>query len=175
MEDRPGFIVPPPGLIPSRPPAAPPPADPVRPPAAPPPAPAPAAPGDTGRSLPAFLPPAPGPAPAPAREQWRLVLPGGHRIPVTGTLLLGRNPSASAHPGPADPVALDDPTSTVSKTHAAVEAVGALLRVTDLHSTNGVTVAAAGAETRATPGEPLDVPSGAELRLGEYRMRAERS
>ncbi len=106
---------------------------------------------------------------------WRLVLPNGHRVPVTGTLLLGRNPSAAAHPGPADPVALEDPTSTVSKTHAAVEAVGALLRVTDLHSTNGVTVATAETQTRATPGEPLEVPAGAELRLGGYRMRAERS
>ncbi len=156
--DKPGYIVPPPDLIPSRPPAEP----------APPP---------LVRPLPAFRPA--GPHPEPAGEEaaggWRLVLPGGRRVPVTGAVLLGRNPSAAAHAGGAELIALEDPTSTVSKTHALVEPAGEGLRVVDLHSTNGVVVAPAGAaETRLEPGGSAAVGDGSELRLGELRLRAER-
>jgi len=157
MDDS-GFIVPPPGLIPPKPAAgagggAAPAAAPVRP-------------------LPAFAPPAgPQAPPASPRPVWRLVLPGGRSIPVTRPVLLGRNPSPSAHPGSAEPIALDDPTSTVSKTHALLDPEDDTLTVTDLHSTNGVVV---GGE-RAEPGVPTPVPSGAELRLGDLRARVEHS
>ncbi|MGO4299853.1 FHA domain-containing protein [Leifsonia sp. RAF41] len=164
MDDS-GFIVPPPGLIPSRPQHGSPddggaPADrssaPVRP-------------------LPTFTPP-PGPgAPAvPARPVWRLHLPGDRSIPVTGTLLVGRNPSHSAYSDApdADLIALDDPTSTVSKTHAALAVDrGDGLTVTDLHSTNGVIVGG----VRAEPGTPIPVADGAEVLLGDLRVRVERS
>jgi hypothetical protein len=129
MDDR-GFIVPPPGLIPSRP------AEPT---------PAPAAERieavAPGRALPAFTPPTGpnGPA-APARPVWRLLLPGGRAVPLTRAVLLGRNPSRGAHAGDAEPIALDDPTSTVSKTHALLVVDGDTLTVTDLYSTNGVVV-----------------------------------
>ncbi|WP_348787454.1 FHA domain-containing protein [Leifsonia sp. NPDC080035] len=159
VRDRPGFIVPPPGLIPDRAAAS----VPAR-------APEPVA-------LPAFLPPsAPGaPAPRPA-PVWRLVVPGGARIPVTGTVLLGRNPAAAAHNGPADLVPLDDPTSTVSKTHAAVSAAGDVLTVTDLHSTNGVVVLSpASGERMLQPGVPAEVEQGGALRLGDLRIGVERA
>ena len=158
MDDR-GFIVPPPGLIPSRPPE---------------PTPTPAAERieavAPGRALPAFTPSAGpnGPA-APARPVWRLVLPGGRVVPLTRAVLLGRNPTRGAHAGDAEPIALDDPTSTVSKTHALLVVEGDTLTVTDLHSTNGVVVAGA----RAEPGEPAVVPDGAELLLGDLSIRAQ--
>ncbi|MFP3465012.1 FHA domain-containing protein [Leifsonia sp. SIMBA_070] len=160
MDDS-GFIVPPPGLIPS--------------------CPSPSSPGASDgpvpvRPLPAFTPPpGPGAPPAPVRPVWRLLLPGGRAVPVTRTILVGRNPSRSAYAGAdaadAELIALDDPTSTVSKTHAALTPEGDTLRVTDLHSTNGVLVGGA----RAEPGEPTIVPPGARLLLGDLLVDAERS
>jgi hypothetical protein len=155
MDDR-GFIVPPPGLIPSRPE----PAVPDREAAS------------AGRPLPAFVPPsAPGAPVPPARPVWRLLLPGGRSVPITRTVLLGRNPSRAQADGDAEAIALEDPTSTVSKTHAALALQGDDLTVTDLHSTNGVLVAG----TRATPGRPVVVADGAELLLGDYRVSVERA
>ena len=157
--DRPGFIVPPPGLIPERPAGQ-------RPARAPEPV-----------ALPTFLPPTASGAPAPRPEPvWRLIVPGGTRVPVTGTVLLGRNPAAAAHPGPADLVSLADPTSTVSKTHAAVSAAGAVLTVTDLHSTNGVVaISPAGEERTLVPGVPAEVEQGGALQLGDLRIGVERA
>ncbi|QNE34527.1 FHA domain-containing protein [Leifsonia shinshuensis] len=161
--ERPGFIVPPPGLIPSRGgPAEP--EEAVEPPA--------------HISLPSFRPAAAGaPAPAAVRAPvWRLTAPGGRSIPVTATVLLGRNPSSAAHAGPAELVALEDPTSTVSKTHAAVAPAGDALQVTDLHSTNGVTVVTPdGQALRVVPGTAGTVESGGRLLLGELGLRVERS
>lgn len=167
-DDRPGFIVPPPGLIPAR------------------------RPDDDGGDardvgrpigggapspLPSFLPPAvPGAVPPQPAPVWRLTAPGGTRIPVTATVLLGRNPSAAVHPGPAELVVLDDPTSTVSKTHAAVRPAGDELEITDLHSTNGVTVVSAGgAATRVPPGTTGRIGSGGRLLLGDLALLVERA
>ncbi|RDV46717.1 FHA domain-containing protein [Leifsonia sp. ku-ls] len=153
MDDR-GYIVPPPGLIPPRPAAEP-------------------APGERAapvRPLPAFTPPA-GPTPAAARPVWRLILPAGRSVPVTRAVVLGRNPSSTTPAGEAEAIALEDPTSTVSKTHAALVADGDVLRVTDLYSTNGVLIDG----QRARPGVETEVPAGSELRLGDLRMRVERS
>jgi len=110
----------------------------------------------------------------PARPVWRLHLPGDRSIPVTGTLLVGRNPSHSAYSSApdADLIALEDPTSTVSKTHAAVAVDrGDGLTVTDLHSTNGVIIDG----VRAEPGAPVPVADGGEVLLGDLRVRVERS
>ncbi|MGH1548434.1 FHA domain-containing protein [Leifsonia poae] len=174
MDDS-GFIVPPPGLIPSRPDPAPSPDAPRIPdrrPGPPPPADREPAPG---RPLPAFTPPpGPGGPVVPARPVWRLHLPGDRSLPVTRPVLLGRNPSAAAAPAgavDAELIALDDPASTVSKTHAALLPDGDALTVIDLHSTNGVTLAG----VRIPAGEPVPVTPGSELLLGDLRVRAERS
>lgn len=155
MDDS-GFIVPPPGLIPPRPPAA-------------------AEPGEGApapvRPLPAFAPPAGPAAPAAAGPVWRVILPAGRSVPVGRGVLLGRNPSPDAYPTAAEAIALDDPTSTVSKTHAVLVADGDALTATDLHSTNGVLIDG----RRAEPGVATEVPAGAELRLGDLRIRVERS
>ncbi|MGO4535625.1 FHA domain-containing protein [Leifsonia sp. 2MCAF36] len=162
MDDS-GFIVPPPGLIPSRPQDGSPvdrSSSPVRP-------------------LPTFTPPpGPGAESVAPRPVWRLVLPGDRSIPVTGTLLVGRNPSraaSAAASSEADLIAVDDPTSTVSKTHAALTVErgreGDALTITDLHSTNGVVVGG----VRAEPGSPMPVSDGDEVLLGDLRLRVERS
>ncbi|WP_158863623.1 FHA domain-containing protein [Leifsonia sp. AG29] len=154
--EEPGYIVPPPGLIPPR-------SDPGADAAPPRPLIVP------GRELPAFA--APAPAPSPQRPVWRLTLPGGRRLTVGGTVLLGRNPALPPGVARAELVAVDDPASTVSKTHAELDLAGDGLTVTDLHSTNGVRVAGVPAE----PGVATVVPDGAELTLGDFRIVAERA
>ncbi|WP_085370336.1 FHA domain-containing protein [Leifsonia sp. NCR5] len=158
--DSPDFIVPPPHLIPPR--------------------------HDTGtetvrvpsreRSLPVFAPPAAAQAPtaaAPAR-QWRLLLPGGRAVPVTGTVLVGRNPVTFGAWTDAELVAVDDPAASVSKTHAAFEAHGDTLTVTDAHSTNGVVVVAEGQRERElTPGEPAPLAHGETVHLGRFAVHVE--
>jgi hypothetical protein len=161
--DSSGFIVPPPHLFPPR--------------------------EDTGtetarvpdrvRELPAFLPPAAattaGDPAATGVRRWRLVLPGGHVVPLAGSVLIGRNPVAFGPWPDAQLVAVDDPASSVSKTHAAFEAGSDDVRVTDVHSTNGVVaVSQAGAETPLEPGVSAPVGEGAVVRLGRFSVRVER-
>lgn len=172
MEDS-GFIVPPPGLIPPRPaPDAPGDREPAAVRAAPsfsPPASAP--PGSTPSAAPSFVSPLPAPPTAAPRPVWRLILTADRSLPVTGTVVLGRNPTRPEHAPEAELIALDDPTSTVSKTHAALEPMGDGLTVTDLHSTNGVAVDG----VPAPPGVPVPVADGSELLLGDLRVHVRRS
>jgi hypothetical protein len=107
---------------------------------------------------------------------WRLVLPSGRAIPLTETVLLGRNP---VHFGPwsgAELIAVDDPAASVSKTHAAFEVVGERVRVTDAHSTNGVSVTAPdGNEAALIAGTPVEVAEGSTVRLGRFAVRVVRA
>ncbi len=175
--DKPGYITPPPGLIPS----------------------GPAETSETLRVpertpiLPVFVPGGPrvtppaaadaptpvrGPAPSalPRREQqWTLTLHDDSVIYVSGTLLLGRDPARVEHWEGASLLRVNDPEKSVSKTHAAVDGSGDELRITDLFSTNGVVVIGAdGTERPLEPGVAVSVPSGSWIELGRYRMRVER-
>lgn len=155
--DSSGFITPPPGLLPPR--------------------------GDTGthtermprpgQSLPVFNPPEPGrQEPQPdERPNWLAVLPTGARVPVGEALLVGRNPVRFEHWARADLLPVDDPARSVSKTHAGFEAVADGVRVTDLHSTNGVSVLDAwGEATALSPGTATLVAAGTTVLLGSYRV-----
>lgn len=148
--DRPDFIIPPPGLLPTR-------AEDTRPPS-------PAT--VSADAIPAFVP-----TPIGARATgttWRLVLADGQHITVAGSLVLGRDPAVADHPL-ARPVAVTDPAKSVSKTHAIIDREGSGLLVTDLHSTNGVTVTGRdGNRTVLEPGERVALPAGARLLLGEF-------
>ncbi|MEJ3404181.1 FHA domain-containing protein [Rathayibacter sp. YIM 133350] len=187
--ERDGFIVPPPGVlaprdaphedsstverrdirVPASPvraapltplPAQKPPfaAPPFAPPAAPPPAPPVAA--------------APPTAPTPTRASeplaWRLELADGQNVAVEGRLVLGRRPVAPEESPDAVPVAVSDPARSVSKTHALIEVRDGALVVTDLHSTNGVTVA----DEEIASGLGVGLVPGALIRLGEFEVRA---
>jgi hypothetical protein len=154
--DTPGFITPPPGLVPPR-------HDtdtrtermPARP------------------ALPVFNPPAAAPdgVQQPPGPSWLVVLPTGARVPVNGILLVGRNPVRFGAWADAGLLPVDDPARSVSKTHAVFETVGDGIRVTDLHSTNGVSLQdASGAATQPTPGVPTPVAAGTTVLLGSYRV-----
>lgn len=155
--DTPGFITPPPGLVPPR-------HDtdtrtermPARP------------------TLPVFNPPA---SAADAVQQaqgptWLVVLPTGARVRVNGSLLVGRNPVRFDPWTRAELLPVDDPVRSVSKTHAVFETAGDGIRVTDLHSTNGVSlVDASGTATQLASGAPTPpLPAGAIVLLGSYRV-----
>ncbi len=120
--------------------------------------------------LPAFNPPAPFAGDGPTT--WLVVLPTGARVPVDGALLVGRNPVRFDPWTSAALLPVDDPARSVSKTHAVFEASGEGLRITDLHSTNGVSVLdPAGATTVLAPGASASVAPGATVLLGGYRLQ----
>ncbi|WP_460521102.1 FHA domain-containing protein [Humibacter antri] len=156
--DSSGFITPPPGLVPPRhdtdtrtermPPRA--------------------------ASLPVFNPPAPGPegAHTDVLPAWLVVLPTGARVPVNGALLVGRNPVRFEPWTSAELLPVDDPARSVSKTHAVLEESAEGIRITDLHSTNGVSVQdAADAATTLTPGVATPLAPGVAVLFGSYRVQ----
>lgn len=172
QSDEPGFIVPPPGLVPNAPAEAPPTTR--RPRSRP-----------VERSLPSFTPVAP-PTPvtaatpaAPAASAapvsapgWRLVGDGAVELVIEGRTLLGRAPDPAASPAPdALTIAVSDPARTVSKTHAFAEPGDDVLLVTDLNSTNGVRVERTGVPPTELPsGATVAVVEGDLLVLGEFRL-----
>lgn len=149
---------------------------------------APAAPAPEAPPTPVTAPPAP-PASAPRTavpaeiddrthlvsgvREWELVLPDGTAVVlVSEAVVLGRRPA------PTDPsvqaVAVPDRTRTVSKQHARLEWSGDAWTITDLGSTNGVSLLPAGGpEQLIAPGAP--VPVGDAFLLGECRVEVRRS
>ena len=118
-------------------------------------------------------PPTPTASTAPAAN-WVLVLADGGEEPVTGVVLLGRNPAPFAAWPSARLLAVVDSTQSVSKTHAAFEVDDSGLWVHDLNSTNGVWVVNGSDVTEVSPGRRVNVPSGASIELGDYVLTARR-
>lgn len=146
-----------------------PPAAPVQPPVQPP-APAPAheqrdsAPIDmtrmaSGRSM------APPPVSAVVLE-----VESGERYTVDTKALVGRNPQAPDGSGWIL-IKVEDPTRSVSKTHAELGVDTAGLWLTDRGSTNGTVVSAPGLPPRvAEPGVRVRVPVGSTIHVGDRRV-----
>ena len=133
-------------------------------------------------SIPAFVPtllgsptPRTPQAASPAASVWRLTLADGQAIPVTGSLVLGRDPAPVTRRA-ATMVSVIDPARSVSKSHALVELVEGELWVTDLHSTNGVSLGDAnGQRTPLDPGVRTAVTAGVSLSLGEFAVQVSRA
>ncbi len=181
VEEKPGFITPPPGLIPSAPRET---SETVR--------------LDRGRApIPAFVPVVPGVAPTvppvasrppteePSRQpkhadlppdpQWNLTLHDGSVVHVSGSLVLGRDPSRADGWADAGLLKVNDPEKTVSKTHAAIDARGEELVVMDLGSTNGVAVIdPSGAVRDLERHDRAIVAPGSTIELGQYRILVNR-
>jgi hypothetical protein len=120
-----------------------------------------------------FFPTTPGAAQKPQAE-WRLVLADGRAVPFARAVFVGRNPTRTPDRPGADLLPIDDPDRSLSKTHALLELDAGALFVHDLNSTNGVAIAAPGAEPVAVePGVRAVVAPGCELRLGSYVIRVE--
>lgn len=91
---------------------------------------------------------------------WSLVLPDGRTTALTAdTVVLGRNPAAPPRAPHAQLVAVDDVTRTVSKTHALLTLTPSGWVITDLDSTNGVSLGAvADAGTEVDGSAPVSGP-----------------
>ena len=106
----------------------------------------------------------------------RLVLPDGRRIPVDGTIVLGRSPRSGLTTGDALPtlVTLRGSASDVSRSHVRVTVDGPTVRMEDLGSATGTVLTPPdGAARRLRPGEPAVVAPGAVAELGGARIRFE--
>lgn len=104
-------------------------------------------------------------APAPV-----LALSTGARVPVDGVVLIGRAPQAGRAPDGAEPrlVTVPSPEQDISRTHAEVRLELGRVLVTDLYSTNGITVASGGLPPRrVSAGEPVAVAEGDLVDLGD--------
>lgn len=110
------------------------------------------------------LPPAPAGGPRPV-----VVLDDGQRIPVDGTVVLGRDPRPSSSLGDAALVVLAD--QSVSANHLAVGLGPTGPWVMDLRSTNGSSVEQDGAPVqRLAPMARVSVSPGAVVTVGKRRM-----
>ena len=102
----------------------------------------------------------------------KLVLTGkdGDSYEVTeGTYVLGRKPDVRSH-GAARPLAIKDPTRTVSKSHAVIECSSGRLILTDVGSTNGSRILSSdgvSALVEAEPNTPLDIPQDTDFQIGD--------
>ena len=123
----------------------------------------------------AATPPLPSASSAAPALSVRLVpLLGGNPILIHEPTVVGRDPdNISAYPG-AERVALDDPTRSVSKTHAAIFPLLDGVWVTDLHSTNGTRVEYRDGRTvEAVPDKALSALEGSTIFFGRVAFKVE--
>ena len=106
----------------------------------------------------------------PSQRMWMLRASSGDtELFSAGVIIVGRKPVASTVAQEAQLVTVNDPTLTVSKTHAKLEYAGDSWFLTDLHSTNGVVLTdRIGNRADAKPGERTLI-SGSFL-LGDLEM-----
>ncbi|MFZ2503406.1 MAG: RDD family protein [Nocardioides sp.] len=104
--------------------------------------------------------------------RWQLT---GHQvIPIEGEVLVGRDPSTTAHPN-ASVVRVEDMGMSMSKTHALLRAAGGTLTVEDLDSTNGVFVVQDGVEQAIGRRMPTVLKSGDTVFFGDVEFTVEHS
>lgn len=110
--------------------------------------------------------------PRAQRIGWAIELPGGERFELPAfDVIVGRRPEAQ---GDAQPLAIPDPTRTLSKTHARLRFDGEQWTVEDLGSTNGVVLLLDGErEEELTAYRPA--PATDRLLLGTLELRLSRS
>lgn len=109
------------------------------------------------------------------RSPWHLVLPDGQPYAIESTVLLGRDVKPRAKWPSAKLLSVDDPTKSVSKTHAVLEADAEQLWITDLKSTNGVVVTSPdGDESDGDDGGRVRVQPGSTITLGKYVIQVEK-
>ncbi|MEU4361358.1 RDD family protein [Promicromonospora sp. NPDC023987] len=108
-------------------------------------------------------------APAPVTTVV-LEVENGERYVVDTKALVGRNPQAPDTSGWIL-IKVEDPTRSVSKTHAELGVDTAGLWLTDRGSTNGTVVSAPGLPPRvAEPGARVRVPVGSTIHVGDRRV-----
>jgi len=133
------------------------------------------------RTVPAVpRPVVPAPAPSarttpPSRIPRAIVLPDGARVPIEGTLLVGRGPRTARLDGGRLPtlVPLAEAPRDISRSHLRISSDGARVQVEDLATSGGTALVDAGGIARRLVAErPADVLVGATAELpGGARIR----
>lgn len=104
-----------------------------------------------------------------------LHLDTGHRVPLSGTVLLGRDPVAVPPWDDSVLVPVVDPERSISKTHLAITVEATRVKVRDLGSTNGtVVISPDGSSTQVIGETTVDASVGAVVVFGERRLTVER-
>ena len=95
-----------------------------------------------------------------------LLLDTGQSIPINRTIVLGRAPSQLSA---ADtPIAIDDQTRSLSRTHVRIMPSATGITIEDLNSANGTRARTPGGRTHTlVPGRPIELPINSQLLLGE--------
>jgi pSer/pThr/pTyr-binding forkhead associated (FHA) protein len=125
-------------------------------------------------------PPAPDVTPTvndgrPLDQGWFAVLDDGRDVPITGLVMLGRNPQARAGEDDAELIKVADDTRTVSKTHLSLRVDANGLFVMDRGSTNGTTLTNVVGISKPCPaGDIVSVSEGAIVSFGDHWLRIER-
>ncbi|MFT3861919.1 FHA domain-containing protein [Micropruina sp.] len=111
---------------------------------------------------------------------WLLVIDGGEPVALTGSTLVGRDPTNAAGQQHAL-VAVPDLTRSISRVHALLEPADDCVWLTDSGTTNGTRAASASAsggtviERWLRPGERVPVRDGGIVHLGDRELRITRS
>lgn len=100
-----------------------------------------------------------------------LAFSNGERIPVDGSVLIGRNPKFSdesdGSPLPRI-MKFDGPNQGLSRTHAEIRVDGSDIVLEDLHSTNGTEIRLPGQQPERVPGgAPIVIVPGAQIDFGD--------
>lgn len=102
------------------------------------------------------------------RGEWTLALPDGSRVALTSrTVILGRKPGNGEDA--VQYIAVADDTRTMSKQHARLEWTVTGWSITDLDSTNGVTLIHDDGRTERVPGGASAIATS-RFRLGDARV-----
>jgi len=108
------------------------------------------------------------------QRTWILRFDTGQTALVHVLTLVGRAPAVKKGYSGADLVAVQDPSMTVSNTHAAFGATDLGVWVCDLGSTNGTAVLTAAGRERTIPaGSRVSVPAGGRVRLGDRLLKVQ--
>lgn len=111
----------------------------------------------------------------PLDQGWVAVLDDEREVPITGLVLLGRNPSARPGEEDAELVKVGDETRTVSKTHLSLKVDANGLFAMDRGSTNGTTLTNVVGVSKPCPaGDVVSVNEGAIVSFGDHWLRVER-
>lgn len=103
-----------------------------------------------------------------------VVLTDGQRVTITGTALVGRNPSPRPGERPDRLIRVADPGRSVSKTHLLLGVDRGGLWLKDRDSTNGTVVTLAdGQQILCGAEQQVRLPAGATVAFGDYGLSVE--
>ncbi|GIG54901.1 FHA domain-containing protein [Demequina activiva] len=105
------------------------------------------------------------PPPGAASYVWVLAVDGAEHL-LSRDVVVGRRPAPDAG---ADAIAVEDPSRTVSRSHAVIRRRGDALTIEDLGSANGTRVERGGRTATCAAGAPLAIGHGDVLSFGDVR------